>query len=363
MLPVLQFTDKGIYCPAGDFYIDPWQPVPRAVITHAHSDHARWGSRHYLCHLESVPLLRLRLGADISVQGVAYGETIYYNGVHVSLHPAGHIIGSAQVQVRQGNEVWVVSGDYKLENDGLSGQFEPLPCQVFITESTFGLPIYNWQPQAIIFANIRKWIYENLQAGKSSVLLAYSLGKAQRLLYHLRELDVPLLAHGAIDVPHQVLLAQGYPLPPVQRITPDTPKAALKNSVIIAPPSAAGSPWMRRFNPYALGICSGWMQVRGSMRRRNADAGFALSDHADWQGLLQAVKATGAEKVFTTHGFSSAFARYLQENGIAAAAVKTEFGSEDEEAPPEGDTVAQAAAAADNGTTRNEPSANENAAE
>jgi putative mRNA 3-end processing factor len=330
-VPVLQFTDRGIYCPAGDFYIDPWQPVQRAVITHAHSDHARWGHQHYLCVHDSVPLLKLRLGPDISVQGVAFGETIAYNGVRISLHPAGHIIGSAQVRVQQDNEVWVVSGDYKLENDGLSGQFEPLPCQVFITESTFGLPIYNWQPQGLIFSSIRDWIQENRKAGKSSVLLAYSLGKAQRLLHNLRDSVDRFMVHGAIDVAQQVLLANGHDLPQVQRITPDTPKADLKESVIIAPPSAAGSSWMRRFNPYALGICSGWMQVRGHMRRRNADAGFALSDHADWTGLLQAVKATGASKVLTTHGFSSAFARYLQENGIEAGEVKTEFGTEEEE--------------------------------
>ncbi len=350
-MSVLQFTDKGIYCAAGDFYIDPWQPVERAVITHAHSDHARWGNRHYLCHQDSVPLLRLRLGADISVQGLPYGETIRYNGVTISLHPAGHIIGSAQVRVQHSNEVWVVSGDYKVENDGLSGQFEPVACQVFITESTFGLPIYNWQPQAIIFSSIREWIAENQRAGKNSILLAYSLGKAQRLLYNLKDASMRFLAHGAIAIPHEVLLAKGYPLPPLERITPDTPKADLKDSLIIAPPSAAGTPWMRKFNPYALGICSGWMQVRGHMRRRNADAGFALSDHADWSGLLQSVKATGAEKVFTTHGFSSAFARYLTENGIPATEVKTEFGNEDEESTinETGDNITDAA---DRQTTR-----------
>lgn len=329
-MDVLQFTDKGIYCPAGDFYIDPWKPVQRAVITHAHSDHASWGHQHYLCQHHSVPLLKLRLGADIRVQGVSFGETLRYNGVTVSLHTAGHIIGSAQVRVQQENEVWVASGDYKLENDGLSGQFEPVPCHTFITECTFGLPIYNWQPQDIIFSNIRQWIYENQQAGKNSVLVAYSLGKAQRLLYNLKDTVSRLLVHGAIDTAHQVLLENGWPLPPVQKITPDTPKSDLKDSLIIAPPSAVDSVWMRRFQPYALGVCSGWMQVRGHMRRRNADAGFALSDHADWAGLLEAVKATGAEKVFTTHGFSSAFARYLQENGVEAKEVPTAYGDEDE---------------------------------
>jgi putative mRNA 3-end processing factor len=289
------------------------------------------GNQHYLCHHDSVPLLKLRLGADISVQGAAYGESIRYNGVTISLHPAGHIIGSAQVRVQQENEVWVASGDYKTENDGISGQFEPVRCHTFITESTFGLPIYNWQPQAVIFDNIRRWIGENQQAGKHSVLLGYSLGKAQRLLYHLKDVTEQIWAHGAIYIVNEVLREHGWPMPELHRITPDTPKSAYNNNLIIGPPSAADSSWMRRFNPYALGVCSGWMQVRGNMRRRNADAGFALSDHADWNGLLEAVKATGAEMVYTTHGFSSAFARYLRENGIAAEEVKTAYGDTDEE--------------------------------
>jgi len=340
-MQVLQFTDKGIYCPAGDFYIDPWLPVERAVITHAHSDHARLGSQHYLCHQDSVPLLKLRLGADISVQGAAYGESIRYNGVTISLHPAGHIVGSAQVRVQQENEVWVASGDYKTENDGVCAAFEPVRCNVFITESTFGLPIYNWQPQAVIFDNIRQWIGENQQAGKHSVLLGYSLGKAQRLLYHLKDVTEQIWAHGAIYIVNEVLREHGWPMPELHRITPETPKSAYKNSLIIGPPSAADSSWMRRFNPYALGVCSGWMQVRGNMRRRNADAGFALSDHADWNGLLDAVKATGAEMVYTTHGFSSAFARYLRENGIASEEVKTAYGDTDEELniPSETNTI------------------------
>lgn len=330
-MQVLQFTDKGIYCPAGDFYIDPWQPVQRAVITHAHSDHARYGSRHYLCQHASVPILQLRLGQDISIQGVEFGESIRYNGVSISLHPAGHMIGSAQVRVQQGNEVWVVSGDYKVENDGISGQFEPVPCNTFITECTFGLPIYNWQPQAVIFSNIRQWVHDNQQAGKHSVLLGYSLGKAQRLLYNLGDITEQIWAHGAIYIANEALRAQGWHLPELQRITPDTPRTVYKNNLVIGPPSAADSAWMRRFNPYALGVCSGWMQVRGNMRRRNADAGFALSDHADWPGLLQAVKATGAERVYTTHGFSSVFARYLTDNGIPAEEVKTAYGDVEED--------------------------------
>lgn len=331
MAPVLTFTDKGIYCAAGDFYIDPWKPVPRAVITHAHSDHARWGNEHYLCTKDSVPLLQLRLGQDISVQGLGYNETIYINGATVSFHPAGHMIGSAQVKVTVDGQTWVASGDYKTENDGISGEFEPVRCHTFITESTFGLPIYRWKPQIAIFSDIRAWIHENEQAGKNSVLVAYSLGKAQRLLYNLAPSVSKFLVHGAIFNAHEALLQQGWPLPPVERITPETPKDAFKGSVIIAPPSAADSTWMRRFSPYALGVCSGWMQVRGNARRQNADAGFAISDHADWQGLLQSIKATGAEKVFATHGFTSVLARYLQDNGLAAEEVKTQYGIEEED--------------------------------
>ncbi|WP_440134137.1 ligase-associated DNA damage response exonuclease [Chitinophaga sancti] len=334
-MELLQFTDKGIYCPEGDFYIDPWLPVQKAVITHAHADHARGGSQHYLCHHDSVAILKLRLGAEISVQGVAYGEQIRMNGVTISLHPAGHVIGSAQIRVSYAGSVWVASGDYKTENDGISVPFEPVPCQTFITECTFGLPIYNWQPQQVVFDNIRTWVHENQQAGKTSVLLGYSLGKAQRLLYHLRDISPEIWTHGAIYITNQLLREQGWNLPELHRITPDTPHSVFKNNLVIGPPSAADTTWMRRFNPYSLGVCSGWMQVRGHMRRRNADAGFILSDHADWNGLLSAVKATGAEKVYTTHGFSSAFARYLQENGIPAEEVKTEYGvTEEEETNP-----------------------------
>lgn len=329
-MPLIDFTDKGLYCAAGKFYIDPWQPVEKAVITHAHSDHARPGSQSYLCHHDTLPLLQLRLGPN-NYQTVAWNSTIQMNGVTLSLHPAGHIIGSSQVRIEYNGEVWVVSGDYKTENDGLSGAFEPVPCNTFITESTFGLPIYNWKPQTAIFYDIQNWIRNNQLNGKTSVLIAYSLGKAQRVLKAVEEVTGNIFAHGAIWNVHETLLQAGWPLPTIKRITPDITKDDYKGSVVIAPPSADGTPWMRRFAPYSVGICSGWMQVRGHQRRRNADEGFALSDHADWNGLLQAVKATGAQKVYVTHGFQSVFSRYLSELGIEAAEVKTEFGTEEEE--------------------------------
>lgn len=328
--PVLTFTEGGIYCPAGGFYIDPWKPADRAVITHAHSDHARWGSRHYLCTKDTVPLLQLRLGREISVQGAGWGETVKIGGAEVSFHPAGHMIGSAQVKVTVGGQTWVASGDYKTENDGISGAFEPLQCHTFITESTFGLPIYRWRPQTAIFSDIEAWMRENEAAGKQSILVAYSLGKAQRLLYNLAHTGKRFFVHGAIYNAHEVLLGAGWPLPPVELITPDTPKNEMKGHLIISPPSAADSAWMKKFAPYSLGVCSGWMQVRGNTRRMNADAGFAISDHADWSGLLQTIRATGAGKVFVTHGFTSVLARYLEENDVPAEVVRTAYGGEEE---------------------------------
>jgi putative mRNA 3-end processing factor len=329
-MALIKFTDKGLFCPAGNFFIDPWKPVDKAIITHAHSDHARWGSNYYLCHHHSLPLLKLRLG-DIAIESLEWNETININGVKVSLHPAGHIIGSSQVRIEYDNEVWVISGDYKTEDDGISGRFEPVTCNVFVSESTFGLPIYHWKPQQEIFFSIKNWISENRDAGKTSVLIAYSLGKAQRVMQGIRDMNLKIFLHGAVWNVHQTLLEAGYDLPPAERVLPETPKENFKGQLVIAPPSADGTPWMKRFSPYSVGVCSGWMQVRGNVRRRNADAGFALSDHADWKGLIDAVKATGAEKVFVTHGFQAAFSRFLNENGIVAAEVKTEFGGEEEE--------------------------------
>lgn len=329
-MQLIEFTDKGLYCRKGDFYIDPWKPVNKAVITHAHSDHARWGNNSYLCHHFTKPLLQLRLG-DNHYESIGWNEPVYMNGVKLSLHPAGHIIGSSQVRIEYNSEVWVFTGDFKTEDDGLSTAFEPIRCNSFITESTFGLPIYKWKSQEEIFNGMKDWIMNNKSAGRSSIFIAYSLGKAQRILKPLSETGLPIYAHGAVYNIHQTLINSGWNLPLVNRITAETTKEELKGCIVIAPSGAEGSPWIKRFSPYAIGICSGWMQVRGNVRRKNADAGFVLSDHADWDGLLSAVKATGAEKVYATHGFQAAFSRYLDEHGIAAAEVKTNYGNEEED--------------------------------
>ena len=325
-MPLVEFSDNGLYCPQGQFYIDPWKPVDKALITHAHSDHARGGSQSYLCHRFTKPLLQLRLG-DNSYQTVEWGESVFINGLKISFHPAGHVIGSSQIRLEYNGEVWVVSGDYKLTDDGLSGQFEVVPCNTFITESTFGLPVYKWKSPGQINNDIQNWIIKNKEQEKTSVIIAYSLGKAQRVIRAIAEVADKIFVHGAVYNVHQTLVNAGWKLPEVYRITTETSKEELAASVVVAPPSADGSSWMKRFPNHVTGVCSGWMQVRGHARRRNVDAGFAMSDHADWPGLLQAVKATGAEKVFVTHGFQATFSRYLNESGIEAAEVKTEYGS------------------------------------
>ena len=326
--PLLTFTDKGIYCPLGGFYIDPWRRVEKAVITHAHADHSRWGMDHYLAHHDSAPVMRLRLGQGISLQTIGYEEPIDINGVRVSLHPAGHIVGSAQVRVEQAGEVWVVSGDYKIEDDGLATAFEPVRCHSFITESTFGLPVYKWAPQAEIMADINEWWRGNAEKGVASLITAYSLGKAQRILQGVDASIGPIYTHGAVENTNEVLRRHGIRLQATTQIRRETTKAELRNALVIAPPNAANSNWVKRLAPFSLGMASGWMQLRGARRRRAADRGFVLSDHADWDGLNQAVFATGAEQVFVTHGYSEIYSKYLREKGLDAKVVKTEFEGE-----------------------------------
>lgn len=326
-------TPQGLYCPQGDFHIDPWRPVARAVITHGHSDHARWGSAAYLCQTDSAPILRRRLG-EVAIETLDYGARVEINGVTVSLHPAGHVLGSAQVRVEHEGEVWVASGDYKTEADGVVAPFEPVRCNVFITESTFGLPIYRWRPQAEIMSEVNGWWRENAAAGRASVVFAYGLGKAQRLLAHLDPTIGPIVCHGAIEPMNEIYRAQGVRLPATRRVSDFSGKDAFARALIIAPPSAAGSSWMRRFGDYSDAFASGWMQIRGNRRRRGVDQGFALSDHADWPGLIEAIHATGAERIYATHGSIGALTRYLRDSGLDARTLPTEYGEEEAESGP-----------------------------
>lgn len=325
---------EGLYCPPGDFYIDPWRPVDRAVITHAHSDHARTGNRHYLATRDSEGVLRSRLG-DIPLETLAYGETRVHNGVRISLHPAGHVLGSAQVRLEHQGQVWVASGDYKLQDDGTCPTFEPQRCDVFITESTFGLPVYRWEPNAALLASINAWWAANAAAGRASVVFCYAFGKAQRILHGLDAAIGPIVTHGAVETLNRVYRQSGVGLPPTQRVSDVDDVSLFRRALVLAPPSAAGSSWMRRFGDYADSFASGWMRLRGARRRRGVDRGFVLSDHADWPGLCTAIEATGAQRVFVTHGNVAVLVRWLNEKGIEAQGFTTEYGAEEDESGAE----------------------------
>ena len=335
MEPVLTFTDAGIYCPAGEFHIDPWRPVARALITHGHADHARPGHGAYLATHAAGPVMRHRLG-DIALEGIGYGEPRRIGGAEVSFHPAGHVPGSAQIRVAVGGEVWVVSGDYKLEDDGLSDPFEPVACHSFVTECTFGLPVFRWQPQARVAAQIAQWWRGNAAEGRVSVLGAYSLGKAQRLLSMLDPAIGPILTHAAVENVNAVLRGQGLRLPATVPVTPETAPADYPGALILAPPAALGSAWARRFGPGATAFASGWMALRGVRRRRSVDRGFVISDHADWAGLNSAIQETGAENIYVTHGYTDIFMRWLSDQGWNAKVVPTRF---EGESPESGDAA------------------------
>jgi putative mRNA 3-end processing factor len=335
---LLRTTEHGLYCEAGGFHIDPWLPVDRAVITHAHGDHARWGSRSYLAARAGERVLRTRLGPEALITTVEYGQIVDMNGVRVSLHPAGHILGSAQVRVEHRGEVWVASGDYKTEPDPTCAPFEPLRCHTFITESTFGLPIYRWTPQAEAFREIRAWWRVNRDAGRASIIFAYALGKAQRVLAGLLDADEgPIFTHGAVERLNQDYRASGVALPATTHATSQPRGHDWAGALVVGPPSAGGSPWIRRFGSASTAFASGWMRIRGMRRRRSIDRGFVLSDHVDWPSLLATIAATGAERVLVTHGYREPLARWLTEHGIEARAVKSAWKGELDEGDPEDD--------------------------
>jgi Predicted exonuclease of the beta-lactamase fold involved in RNA processing len=332
-MTLLRLTERGLYCEAGDFFVDPWSAVDRAVVTHAHGDHVAWGCRAYLTSAEGLGVLRSRLPSDARVSGLRWSEAAIVHGVRVSLHPAGHILGSAQIRLELGGEVWVVSGDYKIDPDPTSTAFEPVRCHTFVTESTFGLPVYRWPSQQDVFADINGWWRANQTAGRASLLYGYALGKAQRLIAGLDPGIGPILTHGAVERMTVVYRDAGIALPPTIHVGAVDRRTDWSRAVIVAPPSADGSVWTRRFGARSTAFASGWMLVRGMRRRRSLDRGFPLSDHVDWPSLMSAVDATGATRVWVTHGFTAAVTRWLRERGLDAQAVQTRFeGERDDDA-------------------------------
>lgn len=343
--PLLCADDRGIACAQGGFWIDPWRPVPLALITHAHADHARPGMGRYIAAEPSLPMLRRRLPKDATIDSVPYGQAFDLNGLTVSFHPAGHCLGAAQIRVESGDEVAVAAGDYKRAHDPTCAPFEVIPCDTFITEATFALPVYRWSPAGQVADEILDWHDGCRAAGKTPVLCAYALGKAQRLLAEYQaaldrrgEPPRPIFIHGALEGMIAGYREQGIKLPPVTRITESMRAKGKDNpfegALILATPSATGSPWMKRFGPsknVETAFASGWMRVRGIRRRRAHDRGFVMSDHADWPGLIDTCAATGAKRVLCTHGYAETLARYLSEQGIEAEPLETAYQAESED--------------------------------
>jgi putative mRNA 3-end processing factor len=322
---IIQLTSSGLYCSGGDFYIDPWRPVKRAVITHAHADHARWGSQSYLCARDGKTLLQSRLGPEADIQTVAYGEVLTVNAVKLSLHPAGHILGSSQIKIIKDGKICVVSGDYKTDVDPTCAPLEMLGCHTFISECTFGLPIFRWPPPEQVIQEMNTWWRENQEKGRTSILFAYALGKAQRIMASLDSTIGPILTHGAVEKINRCYRDAGISLPATQYIGDLEDRKILDGALVIAPPSADNPAWMRRFPNRSRAFASGWMRIRGNRRRRAVDRGFVFSDHCDWDGLVRTIKASGAEMIGLTHGYSAEMVRWLQESGQVAEVIPTAF--------------------------------------
>jgi putative mRNA 3-end processing factor len=327
---LLEPTPCGLFCSSGDFYIDPWRPVKRAVITHAHADHARPGCDSYLCAQDSRLLLQSRLGIDADIKTLRYAEVKTINSVMLSLHPAGHILGSSQVKINKGGFIQVVSGDYKTDSDPTCSQLEPLQCHTFSSECTFGLPIFRWPAPEHVTNDINAWWRSNQEQKRTSILFAYALGKAQRILASLDPTIGPILTHGAVEKINHCYRKVGIKLPQTQYIGNLDKKDIPEGALVIAPPSADNPVWMRRFPDRTRAFASGWMHIRGNRRRRSVERGFVLSDHSDWDGLVQTIAASGAQKVLLTHGYASEMSRWLHEKGYDAEIIPTDFGNEAE---------------------------------
>lgn len=338
--PLIVAGNQGLFCPAGDFWIDPWRPVARAVITHAHADHLRPGCDSYLVARPGLGLARARLPEGAHVEAIDYGEPLHIGGVKVSFHPAGHVLGSAQIRVEHRGEVWVVSGDYKLDADPTCSAFEPVRCHTFISECTFGLPVYRWPSMDAVIATLQSLRQKAAAEGNALLLGAYALGKSQRVLAMLGNAAGPVALHGAVERITTVYRGCGVVLPPTQAVAELPRKHDWAGTLVIAPPSALNGSWARRFGNAPRVLASGWMTVRGARRRRGVDAGLVVSDHADWPSLLRAIEATGAQHVLLTHGQTAPLVRTLQQRGVDAATLRTEYGGEDGSEEPPADTDA-----------------------
>jgi len=321
MSDLIVWSPNGLYLPEADVFIDPWKPVHRAIITHAHSDHARPGHQYYLAEPVTASLIKHRLGSQTPVETLHYKKSIRINGVNISFYPAGHIPGASQVRIERRGEVWVVSGDYKRHIDGISRPFEPVACHTFVTESTFALPIFQWQEQEKLAENLQSWVSQKLSEGVHVLISAYSIGKAQRVIKILNSnWIVPFVHKSIFDL--QMILRELKVFDGNYAKFSDY-KKHFGSSVFIIPPAADSRLPQGVSGPYVHASCSGWMTIRGLKRRQNLDRGFPISDHADWPSLLSTIQETGASRIIAMHGFAESLARYLTEKEIKAEVFST----------------------------------------
>jgi putative mRNA 3-end processing factor len=338
---LLKPTPAGLCCQKGGFHIDPTRPVAKALITHGHSDHARAGHGAVLATQETLDLMRLRYGENFagSTQPIAYGETVRLNGVDATFHPAGHVLGSAQICVEAKGTRVVASGDYKDVADPTCAPFELIACDAFITEATFGLPVFrHGDPNAEIAKLLRS---VTLFPERAHLVGAYSLGKAQRVIALIRAAgyDAPIYLHGAMETLTHYYVSRGIDLGELRAVR-DAGKAELAGTIALCPPSALQDRWTRRFPDPVSAFASGWMRVRARARQRGVELPLVISDHADWDGLCATVAATGASQIWVTHGAEEALVHWCTLRGLAARPLGlVGYGEEDEEAaaaPPEG---------------------------
>ena len=313
---------EGLYCPPGDFYIDPVRPVARAVITHGHADHARAGHGAVLATAETLEIMAERYGADFSQirQAGAYGEAVARDDVEVTLVPAGHVLGSAQAVVRWKGLTMVVSGDYKRRRDPTCPAFEPVPCDVFITEATFGLPVFRHPDDRAEIARLLRSVAQFPE--RCHLVGAYALGKAQRIIRLLREggWDRTIHVHGALERLNGLYERHGIDLGPLAPATLAT-KQDFAGQIVIAPPSATQDRWSRRFPDPVTAFASGWMQVRARARQRGVELPLVISDHADWDELTGTVSELKPGELWITHGREEALARWCELQGVPARAL------------------------------------------
>jgi putative mRNA 3-end processing factor len=319
--PLVTLTQRGLYCPPGDFYIDPGKPVQTALVTHAHGDHLREGSARIVMAAAGSGIAHKRLKDARNLMPVEYGAAFTLGEVAVSLHPAGHILGSAQIRLEHGGEVWVVSGDYKRQPDPTCTPFAPLDCDVFVSEATFGQPHFVWPDTAAVVGEIVRWWQDNRERGRNSVLFCYALGKAQRVLAEMLAFTrEPVHVHGEIATLVEVYRAAGVDMVPTVTVTA-TAAAQLRGALVLATPTMSRSAWLRSFATGTRGFCSGWMLLPGESGRRGYDQGFVISDHADWPALVSTCRESGARRILLMHGRTEGLAAHLQEQGLDAAAL------------------------------------------